>query len=301
MNVRGPDFSITHPGTDTGTFVFVDNMGRGQAKLYFPLRDATSGDWQRPNFFYELEEYGLGPNRPKINLIRAISEIDLSKRNILPGKADPHPVELLITKISDEMLYLRRFDGSQALILIRSLDKESRQYRYVPVSSFHQKTDGTVDYEETRDQDPLGYLHNPNFNFSEGRETFFDHYHNELEWLKASYQTEYPDAVVNLVRSLTWNPRFKKAQESRQPDLVLSAAPGWNFRIEDIEGADHGHLRADSTRITFMMSGPDLRKGVVESPHHLIELAPTLLYLLNYGIKTDFDAEPIREIENEAA
>jgi len=178
---------------------------------------------------------------------------------------------------------------------VTEVDGKER-YRYMPVSSFDQDQTGKISFEEGSARDPFDYLNDPDFYPSGNKQTFLASDHNEAEWLSATYKTKYPDAVVAIVKSLRWNSRFKDAALSRTPDLVLSAAPGWNFRKEDIEGADHGSLRAESMRMTFMMSGTRLKQGVIEEPHRMIELTPTLFELIGYDKPTDFDEASMKDI-----
>lgn len=295
MNVRGPDFSLTYPGTDAESYAFVDNMGRGQAKIYLPYRDSLSANWSRRNTFYDLRHYGLGPNRKAVDLITDVSAIDLSHRNDFPQKTSPYPVELLFVKISPEIIYLRRFDGAEGLIFIKE-EGQRETYRYLPVQGFDQTEDGKVHYVETFERDPLGYLEDPGFDPPQGRKSFLTGYHDSNDWLQTTYKTAYPDAVVLLAKFFQWDDPLRQAELSRSPDLVLSAAPGWNFRIEDIPSGDHGSLRTESVRSTFMISGPGLKKGVLETPHRLIQIPPTIFALLGIDGPSFFDEPPMGDI-----
>ena len=297
MNVRGPDFSMTHPGTHPDIYMFVDNMGRGQSKLYFPVGDQTSGDWSKPNTFYELTHYGRGPNRTAVNLIDQISNLDLSQRNKLPHLTDPHPVDLLMFKVDADTIYLRRFDDTEAL-LFRHIEADGKEkYRYLPVKNFSQDAEGLLHYEESNTGDPLGYLHDSGFRVEGDRLVFLTEWHDEQEWLEATYQTQFPDAVTALWKSLGWNHALEEsAAKSRNPDLVLSASPGWNFRIEDIDSADHGSLRAESMRITCMISGKGIKIGEIETPQRLIQLLPSIFEWIDYRGERDFDVQPFKDI-----
>ncbi|MBI1977929.1 MAG: alkaline phosphatase family protein [Candidatus Omnitrophica bacterium] len=296
MNVRGPDYSMTHPGTDSKSFAFVDNMGRGHAEIYLPVKNALSRDWSRPNTLYELEHYGFGPNRKPLNLVEALLKLNLSSQNERPA-VDPRPVEFLMLKLSEELIYLARKDGSQALIRTRR-EGSKVFYRYLPVKYLKQDENGKIEYKEAFSQDPLGYLKSAKFH-PEGFDTaeaFLKEEHSPNIWLKASYETDFPDAVTAIAKFLNWSPKLSYLAKARDPDMIVSSAEGWNFRIEPIKGADHGSLARDSMRATFMISGPNIRKGVVEEPHRIIELAPTVLHMIGYAKKTDFEANAIRDL-----
>ncbi len=294
MNVRGPDFSITHPGSDSEAYVFIDNMGRGQCELYFPVQDIFSGNWNRPNKFYELEHYGRGPNRQPVNLIKAIGEINLEKRNVFPNDINPHPAQFIIVKVSQDLIYVRNTDGTTALIWIKQKDGKYL-YRYMPVNQFDEDENGKISYAETAQADPFNYLQDLEGS-RESIQKFLGEYHDDKEWLGATYKTHYPDAIFALVKPFHWNQKLSAFAKSQDPDIVVSAMPGWNFRIENVNGADHGYLSEGSLRATLMISGPDIKKGVVETPHRMVELTPTVFQIIGYQGKTDFDEKPIQDI-----
>ncbi|MFH1800045.1 MAG: alkaline phosphatase family protein [Candidatus Omnitrophota bacterium] len=294
MNLRGPDHSANHPGTDLESYTYIDNMGRGQARIFLPLGDSSSGKWDRPNTLYELEHYGLGPNRKPINLVQELLDINLEARNKFPGKIDPHPVNFVFVKLSEELLYVLGQGGAKALIHIENKNGTLR-YRYQPVENLSQSENGRLTYKETLALDPFGYLKDPKFH-AEDAVKFIQGFHNDQEWLEATYETAYPDAITALARAWSWRPELSALAKSQDPDLWLSAAPGWNFRYEDINGADHGALLRDALRSTLMISGPHIRAGVDPTPHRIIDLTPTLLQLMSYTGKTDLDSVPIEGI-----
>ncbi|HOW58334.1 MAG TPA: alkaline phosphatase family protein [Candidatus Omnitrophota bacterium] len=291
MNVRSPDYVISHPGTDLSSFTFIDNMGRGQARIFLPVGDSNSGKWDRPNTLYELQHYGLGPNREPVNLIRELLNIDLSQRNKFPEKIDPHPVDFLIIKLSEELIYIAKRTGNDALIHIESTEGKLR-YRYEPAHNVSQDAKGSLNYEAASADDPFGYLKHPHFHTPDP-EKFIGEFHNDQEWLEATYETDYPDAISAIVHALMWKPEFAPMAKAQDPDIWLSATPGWNFRSEDIHGADHGSAYKDSLRSILMLSGPNIRSGIDPSPHRIIDVTPTLFQILDHSEKTDFDSEPI--------
>lgn len=291
MNVRGPDYSISHPGTDMTSFTYIDNMGRGQARIFLPVTDGLSGNWNRPNTLYELTHYDLGPNRKPVNLIQELLNIDLSERNKFPEKIDSHPVDLLIVKLSKELIYIVKQGGAEALIRIEEKDGKLR-YRYEPVRNVSQDANGNLTYEENAAEDPFGYLKHPVFHAPDPAK-FIKEFHNDQEWLDATYETDYPDAVSLISHALGWKPGFSAMAKAQDPDIWLSATPGWNFRIEDINGTDHGSIYKDSLRATLMFSGPGIRVGTNPTPHRIIDVTPTLFQILNDPSKKDFDSIPI--------
>jgi hypothetical protein len=121
-------------------------------------------------------------------------------------------------------------------------------------------------------------------------------FHDDQAWLEATYETAYPDAISALAHALTWKPELAALAKSQDPDLWLSAAKGWNFRFEKINGADHGAILGDSLRSTLMISGPNIRKGIDPTPHRIIDVTPTLLELVGYTGKADLDSVPLEGI-----
>lgn len=291
MNVRGPDHSVHYPGSDLESYTYIDNMGRGQARIFLPVADSLSANWTRPNTLYELEHYGLGPNRKSVNLIQELLDINLKARNVFPGKIDPHPVDLIFVKISESLLYVIRQGGARALIEVERHGK-NLSYRYKPVENVVQEADGTLTYTETLAQDPFGYLKDPRFH-APSPAKFIQGFHTDQEWLEATYETAYPDAITAVTRALVWSPELGHLAKSQDPDLWLSATPGWNFRFEKINGADHGAILGDALRSTLMISGPHIRTGIDPTPHRIIDVTPTLLQLVGYTGKADLDSVPI--------
>ena len=294
MNVRGPDYTISHPGTDLDSYTYIDNMGRGQARIFLPVEDIFSRDWSRPNTLYELTHYGRGPNRKPVNLIQAVMDINLQAQNKFPEKINPHPVDLAFVKLSENLIYVIKQGGAEALIEIEKKDGKPR-YRYKLAKNVLQDENGLLTYDETFAADPFGYLQDPNFHAADPLK-FFQEFHDDQEWIEATYETAYPDAITALSRALMWKPELSALAKAQDPDIWISATPGWNFRIEDINGIDHGAILGDALRSTLMISGPNIRNGVDSTPHRIIDVTPTLLQLIDYKGKTDLDSVPIKGI-----
>ncbi len=300
MNVRGPDYTMHHPGTDLESYSYIDNMGRGQARIFLPVADSMSWNWERPNTLYELRHYGLGPNRKPVDLVQQILDIDLTERNQFPGTTDPHPVNLLFVKLSEDRIYIIGQNRAEALIQIERSGTKTR-YRYTPVKNVVQDAEGKLTFEETTDRDPFGYLQDPKFRAGSAGNAldFFKDYHDDKEWIDATFETNYPDAITALSRSFIWKPELQHLARSQDPDICLSATPGWNFRIEDINGADHGAILGDSLRSTLMISGPNIKRGIDPTPHRIIDVTPTLLQMIGYKGTTDMDSFPIEGLYDE--
>jgi hypothetical protein len=233
-----------------------------------------------------------------VDLVSELLNIDLGSRNQLPGTVDPHPVDLLFVKLAENLVYVARRGGIEALIEI-DREGENLRYRYRPIQNFSQDQAGQCAFEENPSADPFGYLTDPKFHAPD-RIKFFQEFHNDQEWLEATFETAYPDAVTAVARALSWKPELSYLARSQDPDIWISATPGWNFRIEDINGTDHGAILGDALRSTLMISGPHIRTGTESTPYRLIDLTPTLMQLIGYKKKTDFDAGPIKNIYENA-
>jgi hypothetical protein len=297
INVRGPDYTMHHPGTDLDSYAYIDNMGRGQARIFLPVADSMSWNWSRPNTLYELRHYGLGPNRKPVDLVQQILDIDLTERNQFPDKIDPHPVDLMFIKLSEDLIYVIGQNRAEALIRIKREDGKTR-YRYTPVKDVVQDADGKLNYQETSEKDPFRYLQDPGFRAGASGNVlqFLGEYHDDKEWLDTTCETDYPDAITALSRSFIWKPELQHLAQSQDPDICLSAAPGWNFRIEDIKGADHGAIRRDALRSTLMISGPHIRQGTDPTPHRIVDVTLTLLQLIGYKKPVEMDSSAIEGI-----
>lgn len=294
MNARGPDYSITHPGTDPQSYAYADIIGSGQARIFLPVADGLSGNWDRPNTLRELANYGLGPNRRPVNLIRELMELDLTDRNVFPGKVDPRPVDLAFIKISKDLVYVIGQAGSEALIF--SKEEGGRAfYRYLPVRNVLQNENRELSYEESSGADPFGYLTDPGFKAPDVHQ-FIREFREDREWLEATCKTAYPDAVSAIARVFMWRPELEHLARSRDPDIWLSAKLGWSFRIDGIKGTDHGPLLRTAMRSTLMISGPNIRAGTDPAPRRIVEIAPTLLQMAGYKKRTSFETGPIEGI-----
>lgn len=102
-------------------------------------------------------------------------------------------------------------------------------------------------YRVVKGNDPLGY----------GEET---EWLTEEEWLKASYDSEYPDAAVQI-------PLLFKSKLAG--DIFLNAAPGWDFwEPWDIPyprlRASHGGLTREEMVTFLLIRGPGIKQATIE-------------------------------------
>ncbi|GAB4301948.1 MAG: hypothetical protein Kow0090_17490 [Myxococcota bacterium] len=107
-------------------------------------------------------------------------------------------------------------------------------------------------------------------------------FHSPDEWLSATHDLYFPYAVVRLHRLLS-NPDCG--------DIVTTAAEGYDFApnyelfVGDYLGG-HGGLRADQLRVTYILKGAGVKRGVEIVTGRSEDVGATLLRLL--GVKTDY-------------
>lgn len=104
--------------------------------------------------------------------------------------------------------------------------------------------------------------------------------HTASEWLQATSQTRYPDAVVTMAKFFAWRGPVADLAPIRDPDLLVTASAGWSFRSDDGEGTDHGYPLAESMRISFFVSGPRIAPGVLLEPQRIVNVVPTILEMI---------------------
>jgi hypothetical protein len=267
-----------HPGIDKTRFIFFDNQGAGQAKLFLPSGAYFSGPWKR-NRLAELMQYEVRPAQGRINLLESL-------RDFRPpgwdGSGVP-PVDLILVKLAPGQVLVDGHGGAQALITTETASDGRERYRYQPVRRVSQSQDGAVQSEASLPgEDPFGYLHDPDFLTATGGAAWLAHPHTPDEWLQATAKTRYPDAVVTMATFFAWKPVVADLADVRDPDLLVTASEGWSFRSDDGQGTDHGYPLADAMRITWMLSGPNIRHGIVEAPQRIVNILPTILELIGW-------------------
>lgn len=140
-------------------------------------------------------------------------------------------------------------------VLIQSGDKRARAF---------QDTDGMVCYERIQG-DPLGYEGLPDRLSVE-------------EWLQASHETDYPDALVQLLQLL---------RSPRAGDVILSARKGYDLRqryeVPEHHGS-HGSLHREHMLIPIISNVP-----MQGSTCRSVDVFPTVLEWLGRPIPDNID------------
>lgn len=301
-NVRVVGHRWTVPGSDPERFVFVDHQAWGQAAIFLPQGAYHTGPWRR-NSLHELMHYDLGPNRGAVNVVEEL----LRFRPAGAEATHPRPVDLLLVKVdAARVLVMREVDNAAFIHTLRDADGQAR-YRYEPSQP---------------GRDPLGYLADAQVRAAMASqagsvEAFLAHAHTADEWLQVTAESRYPDAILGLATYFAWRSPTEPGHppaggwatevpthavvrpmdnlaEARDPDLLVTASPGWSFRTDGEQGTDHGAPLREAMRISLFVSGPNIRPGVIEEPHRIIDVMPTILQMIGSPYDpTTMDGRPI--------
>jgi hypothetical protein len=292
-NARVVGQEWTHPGIPADRFLFFDNQGAGQAKLFLPHGSYFHGPWQR-NRLYDLTHYVLRPGEPPVNLLESLAAFRP------PGwdGEGRRPVDLILVKLDAHRVFVYRDDDRQAILHRLEQASSADAYRYEPVRHLAQTADGEVRYDPADARhDPLGYLEDPAFLEATGGPEWLARAHTAEEWLRATARTRYPDAVVAMSKFFAWKPPVQDLAEVRDPDLLVTASEGWSFRSDDGEGTDHGYPLADSMRMSLFLAGPNIAPGTLPTPHRIVDLLPTILEMVGWPYDpNELDGQAIRGI-----
>ncbi len=261
-----------HPGIAAKRFIFFDNQGAGQAAIFLPYGSYFTGPWRR-NRLFELTHYQIRASQGPINLIEQLTSVHP------PGwdGRGARPVDLVLIKLDDERVLIHRDQDNQA-ILHHLFGPAGEQFQYEPIRQMTQAADGTLHWEAANPGiDPLGYLTDSTILAGRTTADWLLQPHSADEWLEATYQMRYPDALVTMAKFFTWEASLRALSSVRDPDLLLTASEGWSFRSDDDQGTDHGYPLADSMRITLWVAGPNIAHGVLAQPHRIVDVLPTIL------------------------
>ncbi len=295
-NVKVVGQEWLHPGMDPRRFLFFDHQGAGQAKLFLPYGSYQRGAWQR-NRLHELTHYDVHPAQRDVNLLESLTgfrptgwdgrgarSLDVARdRAERAARAEGRPVDLLLVKLDAGRTFVYRDPDNQA-ILHRTPGAEGTDvYRYEPVRRLTQSADGALHVEPARaGVDPFGYLSDPAFLKAVGGAAWIGAPHSAQEWLTATAQTRYPDAVVAIAKFFAWQAPVADLADARDPDLVVTASAGWSFRSDDGEGTDHGYPLPESMRMALFLAGPNIPHGRLLTPHRIVDVLPTILQMIGW-------------------
>ncbi len=181
----------------------------------------------------------------------------LAARRPLDGQEAQDVVALLLNDPSVELVIGRSRQGAAVI--------RSARGKGVIVGSAH-----GLSYRVQGD-DPLCYTTGEASRLADGEP------HSPNAWLSATLPTRFPDAIYRV---------FELVSAPDVGDLVVTAAPGWDFGddyelfVHDYRGG-HGGLRDDQMRVPYVLSGPGLRQGVRLRTARAEDIGRTLFELLS--------------------
>lgn len=225
-------------GSIVGRNCVVGSAGGGAVSIFLTKGGGVSAEsWKHEVYYRDLLDYPLG-EKDRINIVDFIHSIEnvdfffVRENERLPG--EPHLTRIISR--SGSSLINARFDDTSPAELA---------------------------YEVIEGEDPLGYTSDPAVAplVSSG-------YHDEREWLRATAQSAYPDAPVQISQIM-------ELERSGSIIVIPSGPHTFNSRV----WAKHGSLCTDEMRTVFAVSGPGLGKGVLPYSR-TIDVLPTFLHLM---------------------
>ncbi len=274
-----------------------------------------------PNTIHQLQNYvvsvapgelQLGPDGT-LDADRSFQRLDyfrlltgLTVRNVVQEGVSNRPVDFVAVRVpldalsallpsedaADIGIWLNGGDDRQLLILARG---GPVQLKVLPVARLREKADGQITFEssEWRAGLPLELLEDDRFAVAAlDRAQWLAHWHSEREWLRASYQARFSNAIIGLVE------HFRRVGEGRagdgfhwarrelvEADLLVLADDHWNFNVRGFNpGGNHGGFFRMSTHAVLMMAGgaaTGVSRGVsVHEPYDTLSFVPSLLALM---------------------
>jgi arylsulfatase A-like enzyme len=267
-------------------YVFFEALGDGVARIFLPRGGYGTCDWSGPNAVGTLLRYPVAPNLPPANLFHMLAHLEA--HDVRPEKR--FPVDLILAKLDESSIVLHHRERGWAVIDRQRHDDGNWVYRYRVVTDVQPTPEGDIVFREAPQApvDPLclGPVLPPELH---------GHYLSEQDWLQLTLATPYPDSVVTMTRHLLWDSRLRPRELRYAPDLVVCAAPGWQFNTFNEPGTAHGHPFHPTMRNTLFVAGPNVRAGAVLSdPARAVDLVPTVLAMVGANFDPrQFDGQPL--------
>ncbi len=131
--------------------------------------------------------------------------------------------------------------------------------------------------------------------------SWFNEFHSGREWLEATKDTEYPNAVVYIAHHTKWDESIDNLQARFAPDFTVTPKKGWSFQTDERLATDHGYPLFESVRVPLFVAGPNIKKGVVNTTPHLnLDVVPTVLDIAGVEYEKDeLDGKTILDIYEE--
>lgn len=275
-----------------------------------------------PNTVYDLQHYVAGPAAGGLVLAadgtldeaRSFRHIDYfplltsqHARNNPQPEVSPRPIDFLVKCLPDHAYepehsasqhayWLYGAEDSQLVILT---DKAGR-IAVRPIRELSQHASGNITWipQPWRAGLPLHLFDDPKLRIpaGESRAQWLSQWHTEREWLDATNQCLYSDAVIGLTEELRpiaplisgppgISPVLLRYERMRrqlvQADLHIFASNHWNFNTRfPNPGGNHGSFFRISTHSVWMLAGAGIPHRVIERPYDGLNFANTMLSLV---------------------
>jgi len=184
-----------------------------------------------------------------LDQIRNYEISDGTRIDVIASLLKYEAVEHIIARKGDDRIAVFHRDGEAEIE--RKIVDGKKMYRYTVVSG----------------ADPFAYSQAESAGKMLGGK-----FYTADEWLQATYETEFPDAVVQCCEVFDDNDEVG--------DLIVYPRPGWELNSEN-QGA-HGGLHHDEMHIPMAFAGPGIRKCNF-GPARLVDVMPTVLQYLGFG------------------
>ena len=283
------------------------------------------------NTIYQLQNYIVGLSSQGL-VLGDDGSIDLEKsfvrvnyfpiirsvtvRNNVQPNVSNEPIDFVAVRLSsadidgladkdvDEIVWVYKDEGRQALILSRTDAATGLMLRYLPVSGLKQARNHRISFTQIswREGLPFRIWEDPKLRTPDDREVWFSGWHTEREWVRAIHRTDFSNCVVGIQEQFSRHEtpgtnvdqpgispdeqllrRFhRRRRRFVEPDLFIHASNHWNFDVRGFNpGGNHGSFYRVSTHSTLMFAGGEntgIGRGVqIEDPYDSLDLMPTLL------------------------
>ena len=292
MSVRQHRYWNRHKRDKSKEFVFLDGQSDGAARIFLPRGHYRSGRWMGPHQPGTVLRYRVDQDRPPVNLLEVLTHTRALHSSGRPG----YPIDLVLLRLSTDTFLISTLERGSAVIERRRSETGGWQYRYTVVENVRPTPRGGAEFDVTASPrtDPLRLMQElaPHELYA---------FHSEREWLELTVDSRYPDSVVALSRHMFWQENLSHRQPEFEPDLVVTARPGWYFGTKSSPGTMHGYPFRDSMRSCWFVAGPGIRRGArVSVPCRLVDLTPTILEMVGDRFEVDaMDGRPLRTIYSE--
>lgn len=282
------------------------------------------------NTVYDLQNYVIGPGpaglvtdeNGKLDERRSFLRVNYFPllaaqrvRNNPQPRVSPKPIDFTATSLSvasvaakygepslSMAVWLYGDDHHQLLELVKPTTS-GIEIRLMPVAELTEDPDRNLSWKDSNwaTDFPLGLYEDGQLRIPAGsdRSTWLSSWHSEREWMDATHNTRYSNAVIGLTEemlppaqalagaqrdALPSIARFEiRRRELVQADFHVFAADHWNFNVRNFNpGGNHGGFLRISTHSVWMMAGANLPHGKhIRTPYDSLNFASTLLHDLD--------------------